>query len=145
MTEQRVSANDTGLQNEPEPVTDWENRSVHGLALVHEDLLKLELDDVNRLRARQAEYLASLPKEPGDAIKSARRIMHHDSENYPEGFEEALHLSYALETMVCSNDVDGPGPQHDAAVYISMRITSALLKTARQLARMSDILGNAGT
>ena len=70
--------------------------------------------------------------------------MHPDGDDYPEGIEEALHLSQALEAMIKDGDLDEEGRTRDAALYVADRVVFAMHRATRQLGRISDILKNPG-
>lgn len=137
-----ISANDTGLP--ARPVTTWDNEEVKGAALcadsVHADYLKR----VNELRTRQADYRASLPTEPKEAIRAAMRAMHPKGESYPGAFEEAMHLSKAIRPMVEMLQTDDRGPDRDALLWIADRIAFGLEGVATKLDHISEILDTPG-
>lgn len=139
MTNERACAND-----EPRPVTNWENDEVRGDALCDQDLLDNRLRRARELRARQADYLDSLPRELPEVVRQARKLMRHNSGAYPEGFEMALHLSHALEVMVRHEETDAPGRPREAALYLAMELSLAMHRAALALDRISDVLGNPG-
>lgn len=125
------------------PVTSWENEAVRGMAFTSERAHARDMKEIEALRKQQADYEALLPVEPMEVIKAALETMHPDGgENYPKGFEEALHLSHALRPMVETLDTDEPGPDRDALLYIANRIAFGLEKAARQLDHISNTLGN---
>lgn len=143
MTKERASANNG---NRPvEPVDKWENRAVHGNALCYETFYQEFIERTQALRDRQAAYCASLPTDPHDKIRAARDILQHGGEDYPDGIEEALHLSYALEALVKEGDLDAEGRSRDAALYIADRLSSAMHRAVGQLDRMSHILSSQNT
>lgn len=124
------------------PVSTWENEKVKGAALCCTRTLNRGRAEVEKLRARQAEYLASLPTEPKEVISAALKEMHLNGESYPGAFEEAMHLSKALRPMIEHSDTDEPGPDRDALLWIADRIMFGLERTARNLDHISEILGN---
>jgi len=126
------------------PVRDWENAGVKGLALCGEDVFQENMQKVRELRDRQAAYLDSLPSDPPEAIRAALKLMHPPGDEYPEGIEEALHLSHALAALVKDGDLDEGGFNRDAALYVADRVAFAMHRATRQLDRISDILGNPG-
>ncbi|PYG30363.1 hypothetical protein [Pelagimonas varians] len=135
MPKDRACAND-----QPHPVSMFENNQVSGLALCGSNVFSDHMEEVEALRSRQAAYLDSLPDNECDAISEAWTLLHSDGEEYPEGFEEALHLSHALDALVKDGDLDTEGRTRDAALYISYRVTFALHRTAEQLDHISQIL-----
>lgn len=137
MTNERARANDT-----PQPVTRWQNEEVKGHALCYEDLFTEHVEKTKALRERQATYLASLPTDPPEAIRAALKVLHPDGDCYPEGIEEAMNLTYALEAMMKDGDLDACGGSRDAALFLADRVTSALHRATRQMDRIADILGN---
>jgi hypothetical protein len=124
------------------PVTDWENDDSKGMVLCAEDLFREHIERTKTLRDRQAAYLDSLPTDPPEAIRAAIKLMHPSGDPFPDGFEEALHLTIALEAMVKGGDVDVEGVVRDATLYIANNVTYALMSTKRQLDLISDILSN---
>jgi len=142
MIKERVSANDTAMP--AKPVSNWENAHANGLALLNEEYFQERLEYIKALRRRQAAYLDSLPGEPRAAIRAAWSEMHQGGCEYPDGVEEALHLSYALAAMVKAGDTDDEGRSRDAALYLSDRLAQAMHRAALQIDRVSDILGKAG-
>lgn len=124
------------------PVTSWENEAIRGMALSGERIHARDMKKIEALRKQQADYEALLPVEPIEVIKAALETMHPDGgENYPKGFEEALHLSHALRPMVETLDTDEPGPDRDALLYIADRIMFGLENAARKLDHISALLG----
>ena len=60
----------------------------------------------------------------------------------PEGFEEALYLSFALEPMIHRLDTDEPGIERDALLFIAGRVRWGLERSAVKLDLISDLLCN---
>lgn len=140
MTESRAGANGENLH--PERVTDLENERVGGWALCAEPIFQQHVSLVQSMRDRQSRYLASLPTDPQEAIKAALAIMHPSGDLYPDGFEEALHLSYALEAMVRRGDLGEADRHQDTVLYLADRVLMATGRAACQLDKISDILSN---
>lgn len=138
MTKERASANNG--TRPIKPVDKWENSAVHGNALCYEQFYREFIERTQTLRDRQAAYRASLPTDPQDKIRAAREILQHGGEDYPDGIEEALHLSYALEAMLKQSDLDVEGRSRNAALYIADRLSMAMHRAVGQLDRMSHIL-----
>lgn len=134
----------TNSSDQITPVTDWENKAVKGHALCAEYVFREHIEDTQALRDRQAAYLESLPSDPPEVIRAARSLLHQDSDEYPEGIKEALHLSHALEALVKDGDLDENGKNRAAALYVAHRIVMAMHRATQQLDRISDILGNSG-
>ena len=128
------------MDNGTRPVTNWENQSVGGIALCSEGLFLDHVEDAKKLRERQAQYEASLPTEPDEVIRSARRILHPNGNSYPEGVEEALQLSCALAVIVRHGDLEVPSPERDAALYLAERLEDATRSAVGKLDRLSDVL-----
>ncbi len=140
MEKERVCATD---ETHPvEPVSDWDNNDTKGYALVSENLFRQNMGKIHALRERQAAYRNSLPTDPPAVISAALKLMHPNGSQYPDGVEEALHLSFALEALVKEGDLDSQGRSRDAALYVADRISHAMHRAAHQLDRISDILGN---
>ncbi len=142
MTKERDCASGEALP--VEPVTIWENEACNRLALVGESVFRQSVEEAQELRDRQAAYLASLPTDPREVIRAARELMQPTGEEYPDGIEEALHLSYALEALVNEGNLGAQGRSRDAALYVASQVSFALHRAVRQLDRISDILGNPG-
>ncbi|MEM9578259.1 MAG: hypothetical protein AAF999_14745 [Pseudomonadota bacterium] len=142
MTKERACANNSA--HPLKPVTSWENSQVKGLALCATEAFNTHVYEAQALREQQTAYLDSLPTDPNEAIQAAWKLMHPDYDNYPEGFEEALHLSFALEAMIKDANIDDEGPTRDAALYVADRMVTALCRTSEQLDRVSDILRKPG-
>lgn len=140
MTNERARATD---EDRPvEPVSKWENAEAKGLALCANFVFEEKLATAKKLRERHAAYLASLPSDPETAVRAAWLLLHPDAEEYPDGFEEALHLSSALEAMVREGDLDTQGRSRDAALFLASQMSTAMHRAARQLDLISDILEN---
>lgn len=132
----------TEAKQKIEPVTRWENKEVKGHALCSDFVFQDHLTNAQALRDRQAAYLNSLPTDPTDVIKAAREIMHPGYVNeYPEGIEEALHLSVALEAMIKAGDLDVEGRPRDAALYVAEHVCTAMHRAVRALDRLNHVLG----
>ncbi len=130
------------MTHQPKPVLPHENRKARGYALCREGIFRAHVAEVEQLRARQAEYLASLPTDPREAIRAALELLHPNDEEYPDGIEEALHLSIALEAL---DAVNGNGDDACAATaYVGARVSAALCRAAQQISLVSDILDNPG-
>jgi hypothetical protein len=129
------------MTHEPRPVLPHENRKVRGHALCSEGLFRAHVAEVEQLRARQAEYLASLPTDPREAIRAALELIHPNAEEYPDGIEEALHLSVALEALGAVSDDDAA---RAATAYVGACVSAALRRATRQIDLISDILHGTG-
>ena len=141
MTNERACADNES--ESVEPVTDWENKAAKGHALCVESIFRKHIEGTQALRDRQAAYLDSLPSDPPEVIRVALKLMHLNSDQYPEGIEEALRLSYALEALVKEGDLDNEGRTRDAALHLADRVAFTMHRATRQLDRISDILGKA--
>lgn len=142
MTKERACASDKAMP--VEPVTPWENEEANGHALCAEYLFSEYVEQTQALRDHHAAYLASLPTDPQEVIRAALTFMHPSGDDYPDGIEEALHLSYALEALVKEGDLDAKGRSRDAALYVASHLSYAMHRATRQLDRIADILGNPG-
>lgn len=127
---------------QPQPVSLWENESVKGMALVAESDFEEGVSKARKLRKRQAEYLKSLPFERDEAIRLALKYMEHDHGDYPEGIEEALHLSAMLVEALRASKVSGYEWEPEAAIYVADRIEMAMRKATIALDRAHDLLRN---
>ncbi|OOY24437.1 hypothetical protein BMI91_10370 [Thioclava sediminum] len=141
MTNERACANNDAQS--VEPVSHWENEEVHRHALCVEPIFRDHIAKVEALRNRQAAYVASLPTEYPAAVSAVLNIVHPEFESYPDGVEEALHLSFALEAMIKNSGVEGQGRSRDAAVYVAERISDAMHRAVQSLDKITDILQNA--
>lgn len=126
------------------PVTTWENEKARGLALCAEYTFRERVEHAQSLRDRHAAYLGTLPTDPREVILATQKIMHPTGDDYPDGIEEALHLSCALEALVREGDLDAQGQSRDAAIYVASQVSFAMHRAIRQLDRIADILGNPG-
>lgn len=126
------------------PVTGWENERVNGMALTCDGVHKMKIEEVDALRKRQAEYVASLPADREAAISAAMELLHPGAESYPQGFENALHLAKALRPMVESMDLSVPGRDRDAVLWIADCIFDGLDDAMFALDRIGDILAKPG-
>lgn len=139
MTDKTPSpGNGTGMP--AKPVNDWDNREYHGLPMMVDKLFHEFIDDVTELRARQKAYEKSLPTDPREAARKALGILHPDGSEYLEGFEKALHLSWALEALIKGRDLDAQGRERDAALWIARELTDGLSTAAVQLDHISNLL-----
>ena len=139
MTSEKTSANDEVLPSYP--VSQSENEEVRGLALCCDSAFEDEMKLVDNLRSRQKAYRASLPTDPDEIITAALAAMYPGGGDYPDGFEEALHLSHALVVMV-EDGIDDAGSNRDAAVYIADRVIECLRNLGRSLDQVGDLLSN---
>lgn len=128
----------------PRPVTSHENEAVKGQALIDQKGLEKNREKVDELRAQHAEYLASLPTEPKDCMDEALRALGPDGGNYPEGFEEAMHLSHTLAPMIHHLDASQPGPEREAMLYVAERICVGLFNAAAAINHAGEALANPG-
>lgn len=138
MTNERVRANNA--TRTLERVSTWENSEVDGKALCADLIYQQHVEKVEDLRGRQEAYLDSLPKDMESAIRAAFQLLHPDGRSYPEGIEEALHLSWALCSMVKEGNLDEEGCDRDAAIYIADRVAYSLHIATRRLDRIADTL-----
>lgn len=121
-------------------VESYENLEAGGYVLCDQQFFDQHVEDVKALRERQAAYLDSLPSDPVEAIRAAKKLLHPGGDEYPGGLEEALNLSVALEALA---KFDGCEPATSAATaYIAQRVVSLLQDTTRQIDQISDILGS---
>ena len=126
-----------------QPVTPWENAEVNGLALCHPYVLEREMEKVQNLRDRQAEYLASLPTAPEDCVAVALGILQGDKENdLPEGLQEAVSLSFAVRALAAEVTAHMQGPKCDALLFLADRLQERLQGTVDSIKRACDVLGN---
>lgn len=126
------------------PVSEWENNAAKGYALCAEHTFRDHIERTQALRDRQAAYLESLPRNPPEAILAAIELMHPNGDSYPDGIEEALHLSCALEALVKDGDLAAECRTRDAALYVADRVAFAVHRATRQLDRIAHILRNPG-
>ncbi len=140
MTKERASA--TAQTRPAEPVTVWENENAKGQILCSEYLCREHIEKVEKLREQQAAYRASLPIDPPKVITAALDLIHPGGNSYPDGVEDALHLSYALEALVKYGDLAAQGGERDAALHIAHSLIMAMSSAIEKLDRISDILGN---
>jgi len=124
------------------PVTDWENQEFNGHALCGEAVLDEYLEGVKSLRDRQKAYLDSLPSDPPEVIREALTLLHQGGSEYPDGIEEALHMSHALWVLLKDNDMAGSERSREVALYFADSVSFAMLRATSQLDRISAILHN---
>jgi hypothetical protein len=125
------------------PVSPAENQEAHGLALACDMVFQSEMERIEALRNRQADYRASLPASHQEATAEASALV-ADLIEEDEGGQvtEAVHLSVALGAML-QNDTNALGHNgnyKDAAVYISGRITEALFHIHGELEHLNNVL-----
>lgn len=132
----------TKLDEPLKPVTHWENAASKGQALCAEYIFREHIEQTQALRDRQAAYLKSMPTDPTEVIRAAIKLMHPKGDDYPDGIEEALHLSYALEALVKEGDLEAQGRSRDAALYVARTLSFAMHRATLELDRISDILKN---
>lgn len=142
MPNERVCANSETVSADIQPVSQHENRSVNGKALCRESVIIQEQEKITVLRDRQKRYLASLPEDAEGAIDASFQILHPELGNYIEGFEEALHLSQALATLVEKGDLEHDVCEREAVEFVSRQITDCLQQTRSQLDHLSHTLLN---
>jgi len=128
----------------PQPVSDWQNDDVKGLALCCSGVFEKTIRDAESLRRKQAEYLATLPVEPEKALKAALKRLFPIGENYPSGFEDAFSCAFALDALIEQGDSGDEGPTRDATRYVSGKMIEAMMNLKRELDALGDILGNPG-
>ncbi|MCJ7871495.1 hypothetical protein [Phaeobacter sp. J2-8] len=142
MTDERFFA--TPSTPAAQPVRNLENNDVEGYALCSEHIFHEHVQKTQSLRDRHAAYLDGLPTDPKAAVAAANKLLRFGLREYPDGIEEALHLSWALSAMVQSCGTDEEGPQRSATIYVAERVALAMIRATQQLDRISDILGNPG-
>ncbi|AUQ55169.1 hypothetical protein [Phaeobacter inhibens] len=142
MPKERVCANSETVSADIQPISEHENKSVNGKALCADIVLAEEMERVSELRDRQAQFLATLPVEPQDAIDASFQILNPGMDDYIEGFEEALHLSHALAALIEKGDLEHDTREQDAAVFVSQQIARYLGQTRTRLDRLGYILRN---
>jgi len=130
------------MNTTPQPVSIHENRAVNGLALSADPVFEETVTTARELRQRQAEYRKSLPTDPAEAIRLALRHLEYDTGDYPEGVEEALHLSAMLVEALRYSEVAGYEWEPEAAIYVADRIEMAMRRATAALDRVNDILRN---
>lgn len=126
----------------PNRVSSFENDEVGGLALSCEPIFQDRISQAKKLRERQAAYLATLPTDPTEVVRASLKLMNPNGNNYPEGIEEALHLSTALAALFRGDDPFDSDRTYEAAMYIAERVSDAMHEATNQLDHVSDILCN---
>lgn len=121
-------------------VESYENLEAGGYVLCDQKFFDQHIEEVKALRERQAAYLDSLPSDPFEAIRAAKKLLHPEGDEYPGGLEEAINLSIALEALAKADQVDPATTE--ATVWIAQRVVSLLQDTTKQIDQISDILGS---
>ncbi|SDE88362.1 hypothetical protein SAMN04488117_101596 [Celeribacter baekdonensis] len=125
------------------PIPYTANQETHGLALAADVVYTSEIAQIDRLRERQAAYRASLPTSVEAANREAISVLSDLIEpDERGGFLEALHLSIALGAMIKKdgNALGCVGPERDAAIFVSERVSDALLQVHGELEHMNTAL-----
>jgi hypothetical protein len=126
-------------------VTSYENQGVKGLALAAEGVLEMEFAEIAKLRKRQEDYLASLPVDPTECLSEALGTLEPGDESYPDGFEEAFYLSFAVGPMIRHLDGESYCSERDAMLYVADRVWDALMRLKPKLDHMKGVLCRPGT
>lgn len=142
MPNERVCANCETVSADIMPVSEQENRNVNGNALCCDKVFADEQEKVTALRDRQARFLATLPAEPQAALDASFSILNPDLGDYIEGFEEALHLSQVLASLIKKGDLREDDWELDAAEFVSQQVTEHLHRMRSQLDHLSHMLRN---
>ncbi|OIQ64253.1 hypothetical protein GALL_541970 [mine drainage metagenome] len=121
------------------PVTKDENRSVRGLALVHDIMFQQILERAEELRKRQAAYVESLPRDPRAAARAALVELRAATDGYPSDLDTIINSLNAL-TAICGSDDAGHEAEFQTAHFLSSIATDAALKLKRHLDRIDVIL-----
>ena len=137
-----TAANVTRCVESASPVRDHENEEVGGPALCGVVPLEQKQERIRDLRQRHAENLASLPTTAKDCLSGALNALQPGGELYPEGFGEALYLSFALEPMIRHLQTDEPCIHRSAMVYVADRVCLGLMQAARKIEQANAILRN---
>lgn len=125
-----------------QPVTPWENAEVNGLALCAPQVLELNMAKVQKLRDQQDQYMASLPTSAEDCLVAALRILEADTAG--EGLQEAISLSFGVKALAAELTSEFEGFPRSSLLFLAEKLQDTLLKTAQELDRARDILGNPG-
>lgn len=144
MPNERVCANGETVSADIRPVSDQENRNVNGHALCCDKVFADEQEKITALRERQARFLATLPTEPQAVLDASFSILNPDFGDYIEGFEEALHLSQLLASLIKKGDLREDDWELDAAEFVSQQVTEHLHRMRSQLDHLSYVLCNPG-
>ncbi|GAA6194977.1 hypothetical protein NBRC116598_04210 [Pseudophaeobacter arcticus] len=115
---------------------------MNGNALCCDKVFADEQEKVTALRDRQTRFLATLPAEPQAALDASFSILNPDFGDYIEGFEEALHLSQVLASVIKWGDLEEDSRELEAAEFVSQQVADHLHRTRSQLDYLSHILGN---
>jgi hypothetical protein len=126
------------------PVTSYENQDVKNMALSVDYVFEMDLAEISKLRKQQADYLASLPVDPAECLSEALRTLQSNGKSYPDGFEEAFYLSFALEPMIRDLDGGSPCPERDAMLYVADRVRQALMRFMPKLDHVNNVLCSPG-
>lgn len=121
-------------------VTDWENAEAKNLALACDAVFDHAVSRITELRERQKSYLASLPKNPQDAVIAAQRAM-DDESCRPPGFITALMISRTLRPLLERLGHTGDR-DYEALLWAADSIESALSESEDCLQLIGDILRN---
>lgn len=126
-----------------EPVTKWENQALNREVFMGLTVREGHLARVDKLRARQAEYLASLPTDPTECLSAALEVLQPDEySSLPDGLEEAFNLAFAIEPMISDLMADDPSPALDALLFVARRVREGLEKTVPRIEHVIKIIGN---
>ena len=142
MPNERVCANSETVSADIRPVSHRENNKVHGQALCCSRVLDMDMEEVGALRERQARFLATLPEEPQEALDLSFKILNQGFGNYIEGFEEALHLSQVLASLMKRGDLEEDSRELEAAEFVSQQVADHLHRTRSQLDYLGHVLRN---
>ena len=130
------NATDTTLT----PVTEWENRSVKGQALVSEHIYQEDMARVEKLRAREAAYRASMPVDPKGKCDAIRKLW-IDDDYYSRGYmREAQAIAFALESMVKDCDPENVPEERDAMRWFTDRLIECQRAEYGRIEKAMDIL-----
>lgn len=124
----------------PEPVSNYENESVNGHALCNPKLWEAHKAEVERMRRRQTDYIASLPSYAPDAIRSALKVLAPDAEEMPPCLERAGHLSALLEVALRNGTEENLWQARESLAWAAERLATDLSDMQRLLATALDHL-----
>lgn len=123
----------------PLRVTDWENDASQGMALASKTISDDHIENVTRLRDRQAAYLASLQMEPGDVSSAVLKslLCPADVGEPHYAARAALEIIHQLTTHSALDD----SPQmKDALYWLSIQGLDAMASIENSIQVSIDIL-----
>ncbi|WP_208348804.1 hypothetical protein [Pseudaestuariivita rosea] len=123
-------------------IEEWENTAAKGLARCAPKIFDEQINYIQGLRERQKDYLASLPKDPEQAISEASKVLEEIFDDHPNSIRETLMLAQVLEELFANRCHPDNLFERDPAAVVIEQLVEVLKTYVAAIGRINDLLRN---